>query len=154
MPWKAGDGVQTRHPLLCGLGQTTCLLEWSPHLNSMRGQCGLRAILQQNTTNKFLGRRPGDETSKRELNWWKPGRVLECTCVFHGAGEADVKTARVDTWNSGPGRAGCPTPACSSCSLEVGVEMVVGRWVSKGVLAKKRQSPSRVTFLSQPHSQR
>lgn len=110
MPWKAGDGVQTRHPLLCDLGQTTCLLEWSPHLNSMRGQCGLRAILQQNSTNKFLGRRPGDETNKRELNWWKPGRVLECTWVFQGAGEADVKSARVDTWISGPGRAGCPTP--------------------------------------------
>ena len=68
----------------------------------------------ENTTNTFLGRSPGDETSKRDLNWWKPGRDLVCTCVVQEAGEADVKSARVDTWISGPGRAGCPTPALTS----------------------------------------
>ena len=63
----------------------------------------------ENTANKFLGRSPGDETSEWEPNWWKLGRGLECTYVIQGAREADVKSARVDTWVSGPGRAGCPT---------------------------------------------
>ena len=102
----------------------------------------------ENTANTFLGRSPGDET--RDLNRWKPGRGLVHTCVVQGASEADVKSARVDTWISGPGRAGCPTPACSSCSLEVGAGMVVGRWVSKVFWQRRGRAHPGLPFCPSP----